>query len=710
MWICPECRTLYKKARKQCDRDDAPLAEVQAHQVKSRYPLLGKVVGDRYHLIGGLGQGGLGTVYLAQHLHLEQLFAVKFLDLETVGLDVGKDQKDEYSRDFMKEARIASVIRHDAVVRVSDFGIYEKMPFLVMDYVPGPSLLQMLAERGRFEVPEAINIARRIADALNAFHERRLVHRDMKPANVILDPRGDGRLTLVDLGLVKDISGHGGRASTHPMALRGTPGYLAPEQVPSWVLSGIGAAAPAEKRLVDGRVDLYALGVLFYEMIAGVSPYPDGSNTQIIVWACTKDPLPLSGVDPPIKLLPGLEQLIYDTMARDPEKRPATAQVFIERLDEVAMGPAIQGSWPVMIVPGMRGRERRPSGPIPAGLDALLPQAGSEGSGLPPDTELMPPDKAFAAASRAHRAEQAAVAQRSSAPRREDLPFTVDEDAADATQKSREMSIDSLDGMLDDSAAEMPTAVQGYLDDDDDDMAPTQVEPLSGPSSALAFAATRVQRVDRLGAEAEQATSADLSSPMLSSSPFRVSDPPLLAERAPSGGARSGRRRWWLLLALPLVALATGFGVWALAGGGDDEGGEVAPNRLTVGTLRAEPARPEPMRPEPKQVVIQPIVEDAALPDASAEVPPKGAIDRPVEENRPRVRPARSKVSDRDLFVQAQDAHKAQDYDRAVMLYREWLKRFEYQVPEHPQYNSVLMRLKEVEYQQQQQQAQRGVP
>lgn len=153
MWICPECRTLYKKARKQCDRDDAPLAEVQAHQVKARYPLLGKVVGDRYHLIGGLGQGGLGTVYLAQHLHLEQLFAVKFLDLETVGLDVGKDQKEEYSRDFMKEARIASVIRHDAVVRVSDFGIYEKMPFLVMDYVPGPSLLQMLAERGASRCP-----------------------------------------------------------------------------------------------------------------------------------------------------------------------------------------------------------------------------------------------------------------------------------------------------------------------------------------------------------------------------------------------------------------------------------------------------------------------------------------------------------------------------------------------------------------------------
>lgn len=707
MWICPECRTLYKKARKQCDRDDAPLAEVQAHQVKSRYPLLGKVVGDRYHLIGGLGQGGLGTVYLAQHLHLEQLFAVKFLDLETVGLDVGKDQKDEYSRDFMKEARIASVIRHDAVVRVSDFGIYEKMPFLVMDYVPGPSLLQMLAERGRFEVPEAINIARRIADALGSFHERRLVHRDLKPANVILDPRGDGRLTLVDLGLVKDISGHGGRASTHPMALRGTPGYLAPEQVPSWVLSGIGAAPPGEKRLVDGRVDLYALGVLFYEMIAGVSPYPDGTNTQIIVWACTKDPLPLTGVDPPIKLLPGLEQLIYDTMARDPEKRPASAQAFIERLDEVAMGPAIQGSWPVMVVPGMR--QRRSSGPLPStGLDALIPKPGNDAQALPPDTELMPPDKAFAAATRAQRAEQASVSQRASAPRREDLPFHVDDESADATQKGGALPIDSMDGLLevDDSAAEMPTAVQGYLDDDDDDMAPTQVEPLAGPSPALGFGRKRARRTDALGPEEEEPTRADMSPPSMSA--FRPSDP---SPPTPPLGA-GAKRRWMLFLALPLVALATGFGVWAIAGGDDDE---VAPGRLTIGSGAAQPepsAVVAPTRPGPEQVIVQPIVQDAALlPDASAEAAPRPGDDRAASpRKRPRAEaPTQRKVPDRELLLEAQEAHKAQDYARAVALYEQWLKRFEYLVPPHPQYNSVQSRLHEARYQQQQQ-AQRAAP
>ncbi|MCA9538058.1 MAG: serine/threonine protein kinase, partial [Myxococcales bacterium] len=501
VWICPDCRTIYKKARERCERDEAPLAEVQAHQVKSRYPLLGKVVGDRYHLIGGLGQGGLGTVYLAQHLHLEQLFAVKFLDLETVGLDVDKEQKTEYRRDFMKEARVASLLRHDAVVRVSDFGEYEAMPFLVMDYVPGPSLLQMLGERGRFEVPEAINIARRIAEALHAFDERRLVHRDLKPANVILDPRGDGRLTLVDLGLVKDVSGFGGRASTHPMALRGTPGYLAPEQVPPWVLSGVGAQAPSEKRLVDIRVDLYALGVIFYEMIAGVSPYPDGSNTSIIIYSCTKDPLSLDGVEPPIKLLPGLEQLIYDTMARDPDRRPRTPQAFIERLDEVAMGPAIQGSWPVMVVPGLRQKKKRER-PV-AALQALIPQAGEQSAEqIPADTELLPADRPLAAMMTLEEDDPDEVPFiMSSAPPGGPMPTTTQEGGAD-----------SLDGLLDDSAMEVPTAITGYVDDSED-MVPTQVEPLAKGAGRLAsLAATRITSMDEVSDE-EEPTRADIAPP-----------------------------------------------------------------------------------------------------------------------------------------------------------------------------------------------------
>jgi serine/threonine protein kinase len=374
MWICPECRQIYEAHVDRCERDAAPVAEVFAHQTKSRYPLLGRIVGDRYHLIGGLGQGGLGTVYLAQHRHLGQLFAVKFLELQSIGAgsDLDDGQKAGYRRDFLKEAQVASLVRHPSVVRVTDFGEHEGMPFLVMEYVPGPSLLQMLGSRGRFPLAEAVSIGRRIAEALDAFHERRLVHRDLKPANVILDPRGDGRLTLVDLGLVKDLSGIGAKASTHPLALRGTPGYLAPEQVPPWVLAQQGVKSTNEKRIVDARVDLYALGVIFYEMLAGVSPYPDGSNTAVIVYACTRDPIPLTSVEPPVRIPSALEALVYDTMHRDPERRPASAAAFLARLDDATMGQAVQGSWPAIVAPGVRRMpDPAASAPAAAQVEAL---------------------------------------------------------------------------------------------------------------------------------------------------------------------------------------------------------------------------------------------------------------------------------------------------------------------------------------------------
>ena len=371
VFICPECRTVFdERGDGKCDRDDSELAEVLAHQTKARYPLLGQVVGDRYHLIGGLGQGGLGTVYLAQHRHLGQLFAVKFLELEILSAQVRGDSVDEYRKDFLKEARVASLIRHESVVRVSDFGEFESMPYLVMDFVPGPSLLHVLGRKGRFAVAEALNISRQIAEALEAFHERRLVHRDLKPANVILDPRGDGRLTLVDLGLVKDISGPGGKASTHPLALRGTPGYLAPEQVPAWVLSGAGVDSDREKQPVDARVDIYALGVILYEMVAGVSPYPDGSNTSIIVYACTRPPIPISRVEPPVKMIDGLEDLIYRTMAQDPAARPQSASEFLEQLEEIALAPAMASSWPSIALG--RPKKKKPQLEIMTSSDALL--------------------------------------------------------------------------------------------------------------------------------------------------------------------------------------------------------------------------------------------------------------------------------------------------------------------------------------------------
>jgi len=334
VFICPECRSVYLDQLQRCERDQEPLVPVQANQNVRTYPLLNQELDGRYHLIGGLGQGGVGTVYLANHIHLDQLSAVKFLDIDQLG-QADEEQREETLSDFVKEAKLAMLLRHDSVVRVMDYGVFEGSPFLVMEYIPGPSLLRQLNSGQRFSIERCLQVIYKLADALNAFHERKLVHRDLKPANVIVDPRGNGALTLVDLGLVKDLSTEA-RSSTHPLALRGTPGYLAPEQVPSWVLSSAGVEVTSEKKRIDSRVDIYALGVLAYELLTGQTPYPKGlSATKVIIHACTQEPPPVEQLRPELRDYPGLAQLVKSMMAKTPEERPLDGREVMTRVDEI---------------------------------------------------------------------------------------------------------------------------------------------------------------------------------------------------------------------------------------------------------------------------------------------------------------------------------------------------------------------------------------
>ena len=560
MWICPECRQLQDTRGETCARDGSPLAEVFAHQTKARYPLLGRVVGDRYHLIGGLGQGGLGTVYLGQHRHLGQLFAVKFLDLQTIGAGVDLDDATRvgYRKDFLREAQVASVVRHPSVVRVSDFGEYEGLPFLVMEYVPGPSLLQMLGAKGRFPLPEAIAIIRRIALALDAFHERRLVHRDLKPANVILDPRGDGRLTLVDLGLVKDLSGASAKSSTHPLALRGTPGYLAPEQVPPWVLAQQGLKGTAEKLAVDARVDLYALGVIFYEVITGMSPFPEGSNTQVIVWACTRDPVPFSEVVPPARVPAAIEDLVMDTMNRDPARRPDSARDFLIRLDRATLGEPLQTSWPSVSMSAVAGDSGPSPGARPPASDRPSASDRPPGGGGVSAADSIELAASGVARSRGHKADDA------DEPPDESLDATeVFEDEAlqlaAPVRAIRRPAVSTADQTLD---ADAP-GLDGLddLDDLDDLEIKTEVERVSPALLGRGVPAARPP--------ASAAAKPPTERPVAVFHPTPLT-PPTLASDAVVPSSR--RPRWRFALIGAAAAIACGVG-WQMANVADEAGG-----------------------------------------------------------------------------------------------------------------------------------------
>ena len=219
-----------------------------------------------------LGKGGLGAVYLVRHEMLDTLFALKVLYPDVA------QENDSYVKRFVREAKIATRIRHPNLVAVHDCGLDEArgLYYLVMDYVSGGDLRQAIAFAGHFAPDRAVEVVMQVASALEAAQRFRVVHRDIKPENIMIQP--DGLVKLVDLGIAKsdDISES---LNTRTESVFGTPAYVAPEQ----------ALDPAG---VDTRADIYSLGVVLFEMIAGKPPYDGPNAPQILAQTLSEDPFP----------------------------------------------------------------------------------------------------------------------------------------------------------------------------------------------------------------------------------------------------------------------------------------------------------------------------------------------------------------------------------------------------------------------------------
>ena len=252
-----------------------------------------KVVGDRYELGGLLGSGGMGQVWRAYDRRLGRSVALKLLSI---------DVPDPRSRQrFSREAQAAASFSHPNAVTVYDFGEEDNRPYIVMELVEGSTLADLLAERGSLPGPEAGSIAEQVLDALGAAHRKGLVHRDVKPSNVLLTP--DGRVKLADFGIAKAV---GGAASglTATGEVLGTPHYLSPEQA---------AGEPATP-----RSDLYATGVLLYEMLVGTPPFTGESPLAVALAHQRTAPPPLRGrpdVDPILAMA------VERALEKDPDRR-----------------------------------------------------------------------------------------------------------------------------------------------------------------------------------------------------------------------------------------------------------------------------------------------------------------------------------------------------------------------------------------------------
>ncbi len=282
-------------------------------------PRIGTLLADRYRIDALVGEGGMGKVYSAEHVLMRKRLAVKVLRRELTSVP-------EVVARFEREAMAAGNIEHPNVAAATDFG---KLPdgavFLVLEFVSGHSLRDEVA-RGAFQVDRALHITRQIASALAAAHAQGIVHRDLKPENVMLvDKGGDPDFVKVlDFGIAKVPIGDDGAPKANPITkagmVFGTPEYMAPEQ--------------ALGQNVDGRADLYALGVMLYEMLAGVRPFSSQSSVGILGQQLSNPVPSFAERAPGSAVPPATELIVQKLLARESAERYQTAAELARSIDE----------------------------------------------------------------------------------------------------------------------------------------------------------------------------------------------------------------------------------------------------------------------------------------------------------------------------------------------------------------------------------------
>ncbi len=314
MKICSRCQELYPDHVVRCPRDAEELRRVHD-------PLLGRTIGGRYRLISRLGSGGMSSVYLSRHVMIDRLMAIKILRRDLARDPVQRDR-------FIREARAVNRINHPNIVEITDFGETDDgLVYLVMEYVPGDLLLAAMAD-GPMDVERAFNIARQCATALARAHEMGVVHRDLKPENILLVPRREHPdfVKVLDFGIAKILDAP---SLTGSQQIFGTPGYIAPEYIQS--------------TNIDGRADIYSLGIILYELITGALPFDYEYPGDLLVKHVTDPPIPPRERNP--NVAPVVEELLLRCLEKDPNDRFRDAFHFLEELDRVWELVGTPASW-----------------------------------------------------------------------------------------------------------------------------------------------------------------------------------------------------------------------------------------------------------------------------------------------------------------------------------------------------------------------------
>jgi serine/threonine-protein kinase len=320
--------------------------------------MIGETFGN-YRIVRRLGSGAMGTVFLGEHERIARSAAIKVLAPEFA-------VNSEILGRFFDEARATSLIRHPAIVEILDCGVHPSgQPYITMEYLEGQTLAEVLERVGAIPWPQACAVAIQIAGGLGAAHRHRIVHRDVKPANVMRrdDPEAPPdvgpapRIKVLDFGVAKLLQDSRSGVRTHPGKLLGTPEYMSPEQC-----GGEGT--------IDARTDIYALGCVLYEMVSGNPPFPvDNLNDVIVAHRWREPPAAASAADVPL----ALDRLIARMLAKRQEHRPAGMDEVARGLSEVLERPndAVVDKAP-NVTKSASTRPGRPEGPAPARAKSQL--------------------------------------------------------------------------------------------------------------------------------------------------------------------------------------------------------------------------------------------------------------------------------------------------------------------------------------------------
>jgi serine/threonine protein kinase len=357
---CPECGQHFSAEATFCPFDGSMLA-------LSRYeppvdPLVGTTIDGRYEVIGVLGEGGMGTVYEVRHKMLARSFAMKLLRR-----DIAREE--DLAARFTNEAKATGSIKHPHIVSITDFGqLDDGTPYFVMELLVGQTLAQVLKESGPFELPRARAILLQVTSALAQAHTSGVIHRDLKPENVFLARPAGGAMSavqddvkIVDFGAAKVL---GSSRITKTGIVFGTPHYMSPEQ--------------ASGQPVDHRADIYALGVIMYEMLTGRVPFEADTYMGVLTQHMFVQPKPPSTVCPErAEELGPLENIALRALEKRPEDRYQTMHGLAADLEKAERGESVERSIRpsslrppsgVITGPGTTTRPRMSDPPRPPGV------------------------------------------------------------------------------------------------------------------------------------------------------------------------------------------------------------------------------------------------------------------------------------------------------------------------------------------------------